>query len=50
MEIDLIFSVGIKIDLFFVCGAKMTCFQSEDRLTWSLRVVEIDLDLCAGRK
>ena len=28
------FSVRIENDLVFVCGAKMTCFQCEDRLTW----------------
>ena len=25
---------GVDIDLFSVCGPKMTCFKYRDRLTW----------------
>ena len=47
---DLIFVLGIEIDLIFVCGPKMTCFGCEDgdRLTlFFLWVVENDLVLYA---
>ena len=51
IEFDLLFSVGIGIDLVFVCGPKMTCFWCGDRLTsflcgWS----KLAWFLYAGRK
>ena len=33
VEIDLIFSMGIDIALFFVYGPKLTCFLCGDRVT-----------------
>ena len=51
IEIDLVLSVGIEVDLDFVCGPKITCFYCGDRLTcflcgWS----KLAWFLYAGRK
>ena len=42
------FSVGIEVDVVFVCVPKMIFFSCGDRLTWFWWVVEIDLVFVSG--